>query len=93
MREAILTACRSADVLLMAAAVSHFKVAHPVAQKMKKQGRKLILELVENADFPLELPDTFVKVRFAARVIWRGLSRLTDIELGHEIGAMRYAGN
>ena len=24
------------------------------------------------------------------RVIWRGLSRLTDIELGHEIGAMRY---
>lgn len=27
------------------------------------------------------------------RVIWRGLSRLTDIELGHEIGAMRYVGN
>jgi hypothetical protein len=26
-------------------------------------------------------------------VIWRGLSRLTDIELGHEIGAMRYVGN
>jgi len=70
----------------MAAAVSHFKVAHPVAQKMKKQGRKLILELVENADFLLELPDTFVKVRLP-------LSGLTDIELGHEIGATRYAGN
>jgi hypothetical protein len=26
-------------------------------------------------------------------VIWRGLSRLTDIELGQEIGAMRYVGN
>ena len=26
-------------------------------------------------------------------VIWRGLSRLTDIELGHEIAAMRYVGN
>jgi Transposase DNA-binding len=26
-------------------------------------------------------------------VIWRGLSRLTDIELGHEIGATRYVGN
>ncbi len=26
-------------------------------------------------------------------VIWRGLSRLTDIELGHEIGAMKYVGN
>ena len=26
-------------------------------------------------------------------VIWRGLSRLTDIELGHEIGAMRSVGN
>jgi hypothetical protein len=53
---------------------------------MKKQGRKLILELVENADFLLELPDTFVKVRLP-------LSGLTDIELGHEIGATRYAGN
>ena len=66
MREAVLTACRSADVLLMAAAVSDYRVARPAAHKLKKQGRKLILELVENADFLLELPDTFVKVGFAA---------------------------
>jgi len=66
MREAVLTACRSADVLLMAAAVSDFRVAHRAAHKMKKEGRKLILELVENADFLLELPDTFIKVGFAA---------------------------
>lgn len=26
-------------------------------------------------------------------VTWRGLSRLTDIELGHEIAAMRFVGN
>jgi phosphopantothenoylcysteine decarboxylase/phosphopantothenate--cysteine ligase len=66
MREAVLTTCRSADALLMAAAVSDFRVAHPAGQKMKKRGQKLVLELVGNADFLLELPDTFVKVGFAA---------------------------
>jgi phosphopantothenoylcysteine decarboxylase / phosphopantothenate---cysteine ligase len=66
MREAVLTACQSAAVLLMAAAVSDFRVAQPAAHKVKKQGQKVILELVENADFLLELPDTFVKVGFAA---------------------------
>ncbi|MDP9317237.1 MAG: hypothetical protein M3R24_41345 [Chloroflexota bacterium] len=66
MREAVLTACQSADVLLMTAAVSDFRVAMPTAHKLKKQGQKIILELVENADFLLELPDTFVKVGFAA---------------------------
>ena len=50
----------------MAAAVSDFRVAHPAAHKMKKRGQKLILELVENTDVLLELPDTFVKVGFAA---------------------------
>jgi phosphopantothenoylcysteine decarboxylase/phosphopantothenate--cysteine ligase len=66
MREAVLTACQSADVLLMAAAVSDFRVASPAAHKLKKQGQKVTLELVENADFLSELPDTFVKVGFAA---------------------------
>jgi phosphopantothenoylcysteine decarboxylase/phosphopantothenate--cysteine ligase len=66
MREAVLAACQSADVLLMAAAVSDFRVATPAAHKVKKQGQKVVLELVENADFLLELPDAFVKVGFAA---------------------------
>ena len=66
MREAVLTACQAADVLLMAAAVSDFRVAQPAAHKVKKHGQKVILELVEKADFLLELPDTFVKVGFAA---------------------------
>jgi phosphopantothenoylcysteine decarboxylase/phosphopantothenate--cysteine ligase len=66
MREAVLTACQSAAVLLMAAAVSDFRVARPAAHKLKKQGQTVILELVENADFLLELPDTFGKVGLAA---------------------------
>lgn len=66
MREAVLKACQAADVLLMAAAVSDFRVATPAAHKMKKQGENLILELVQNDDFLLELADDFVKVGFAA---------------------------
>ena len=66
MREAVLSACKSADIIIMAAAVSDFRVVNPAPQKIKKQGKKIILELIENEDFLLELPDTLVKVGFAA---------------------------
>lgn len=66
MREAVLAACESADVLLMAAAVADYRVAEPKTRKIKKQGANLQLDLMENADFLLELPDTFIKVGFAA---------------------------
>ena len=66
MREAVLSACQSADVIIMAAAVSDFRVADPAPHKIKKQGKKILLELVENEDFLLELPDNLVKVGFAA---------------------------
>jgi phosphopantothenoylcysteine decarboxylase / phosphopantothenate---cysteine ligase len=66
MREAVLSACQSADVIIMAAAVSDFRIADPASQKIKKQGKKIILELIENKDFLLELPDDIVKVGFAA---------------------------
>ena len=66
MRAAVLDACRAADVLLMPAAVSDFRVAAPAGHKLKKTGRKLVLELVENEDFLLELRDDLVKVGFAA---------------------------
>ena len=56
----------SADIIIMAAAVSDFRVADPAPQKIKKQGKKIILELIENEDFLLELPDTLIKVGFAA---------------------------
>ena len=66
MREAVLNACKSADVLIMAAAISDFRVANPADHKIKKGEGKLVLELVENEDFLLELTDNFIKVGFAA---------------------------
>jgi phosphopantothenoylcysteine decarboxylase/phosphopantothenate--cysteine ligase len=66
MRQAVLAACRAADVLVMAAAVSDFRAAAPAGHKLKKSGQTLALELVENEDFLLELRDDFVKVGFAA---------------------------
>ncbi|MBI4765289.1 MAG: GNAT family N-acetyltransferase [Deltaproteobacteria bacterium] len=66
MREAVLASCKTADVLIMAAAVSDFRVVHPALNKIKKQGKKILLELVENEDFFLELPDNLIKVAFAA---------------------------
>jgi phosphopantothenoylcysteine decarboxylase/phosphopantothenate--cysteine ligase len=41
-------------------------VAIPATDKIKKSGGKLTLELVENKDFLLELPENFIKVGFAA---------------------------
>ncbi len=66
MRDAVLKAVKKADVLIMAAAVSDFRIARQAARKIKKQGKKLALELVATDDFLLELPDTFIKVGFAA---------------------------
>jgi phosphopantothenoylcysteine decarboxylase/phosphopantothenate--cysteine ligase len=66
MREAVMEACKSADILIMAAAVSDYRIAAPAVDKIKKTGNKLTLELVENEDFLLELPDNFIKVGFAA---------------------------
>jgi len=66
LREAVLKAVAGTDVLIMAAAVSDFRVANPSGRKIKKQGGRLVLELVENEDFLLELADDFIKVGFAA---------------------------
>lgn len=66
MREAVLDACKTADILVMAAAVADYRVASIADQKIKKKGGKLILELVETEDFLLELPDTLIKIGFAA---------------------------
>ena len=66
LREAVFKAVKGADALVMAAAVSDFRVADPSTHKIKKQGGKLLLELVENEDFLPLLADDFVKVGFAA---------------------------
>lgn len=66
MKEAVVEGTRQADVLIMAAAVSDFRMARQADQKIKKQGDRLSLELVETDDFLLELPDSFIKIGFAA---------------------------
>ena len=66
LREAVMGSITGAHALVMAAAVSDFRVAEPAAGKIKKQGGGLVLELVENEDFLPELPDNLVKVGFAA---------------------------
>ncbi len=66
MKEAVNETTKRADVLIMSAAVSDFRMAQKADQKIKKQGGKVSLELVETEDFLLELPDTFIKIGFAA---------------------------
>jgi phosphopantothenoylcysteine decarboxylase/phosphopantothenate--cysteine ligase len=66
MREAVTETTRRADLLIMAAAVSDFQMAQKADHKIKKEGGKLSLELVGTEDFLLKLPDTFVKIGFAA---------------------------
>jgi phosphopantothenoylcysteine decarboxylase/phosphopantothenate--cysteine ligase len=66
MRDAVLEACTSADALIMAAAVSDFRPAETSGQKIKKGEGGLVLPLVKNEDFLLEVWDSVVKVGFAA---------------------------
>jgi phosphopantothenoylcysteine decarboxylase/phosphopantothenate--cysteine ligase len=66
MREAVLSSCESADILIMAAAVADYTVVNPAPNKIKKKGDKLVLELVQTKDFLMEVPDTVLKVGFAA---------------------------
>jgi phosphopantothenoylcysteine decarboxylase/phosphopantothenate--cysteine ligase len=77
MRDAVLAALPGADALVMAAAVSDYRVEHPTAQKIKKgsaaEGRdgSLDLHLVRNPDILAEvarLPgaEGLIRVGFAA---------------------------
>lgn len=50
MKEAVLNACREADVLLMAAAAANYRPADVAAQKIKKRGEDLVLRLVPAPD-------------------------------------------
>ena len=55
MREAVLRAAPSADILVMAAAVSDFAPKRPSASKIKRQGAGLQVELVPNPDIIAEV--------------------------------------
>jgi phosphopantothenoylcysteine decarboxylase/phosphopantothenate--cysteine ligase len=69
MHEAVKAAMHTGDVLIMAAAVSDYRVANPANQKIKKRGAAasgLTIELVANPDILAETAGDFVRVGFAA---------------------------
>lgn len=69
MHEAVAEAVAEADALIMAAAVSDYRVANPATQKIKRRGAAadgLSIALVPNPDILSETPGNFVRVGFAA---------------------------
>ena len=55
MRQAVFDEYETASAVIMAAAVADYRVLNPQAQKIKKTGDTLTLELVKNPDILLEL--------------------------------------
>ncbi len=68
MRDAVLGACASTDILVMAAAVSDYRPAEVAAQKIKKEadGEGMVLQLLKNDDFFKEVPTDVLRIGFAA---------------------------
>jgi phosphopantothenoylcysteine decarboxylase/phosphopantothenate--cysteine ligase len=71
MREAVLSACRDADALIMAAAVGDYRPAATAPQKVKRGSSSWNVELVPNPDIVAEVHTVgvsgpIVKVGFAA---------------------------
>ncbi len=68
MREAVLDACAGADALVMAAAISDFRPAEVSDRKIKKESTSdgMVLHLVRNDDFFLEVPKGVLRIAFAA---------------------------
>ena len=69
MREAVLTACKKAAVLIMAAAVSDFRIAHPAANMpLEEKGPNGSAKWLKKGLLPCILKKNFVKnVWIAAR--------------------------
>ncbi|MFO8010213.1 MAG: bifunctional phosphopantothenoylcysteine decarboxylase/phosphopantothenate--cysteine ligase CoaBC [Dehalococcoidia bacterium] len=66
MRDAVLSSTRSADVLIMAAAVADYRPSKTEGNKIKREQDELILELTRTTDIIGEVPDDIFKVGFAA---------------------------
>ena len=67
MKAAVEKAVSDADVLIMAAAVSDYRVAGPAEHKLKRTGEDLVLRLVPNPDIVAGIRGvSLVKVGFAA---------------------------
>jgi phosphopantothenoylcysteine decarboxylase/phosphopantothenate--cysteine ligase len=70
MKEQILDACKHADVLVMAAAISDYRPKNVSDQKIKKnltdKNKELSIALIQNEDFTQDIPGNVLKVGFAA---------------------------
>ena len=67
MLDAVLAACRSADALVMAAAVADYRPAEPHPEKIKKdETDALTVEMVRTTDILSSAPRGIVRVGFAA---------------------------
>ncbi len=66
MQEAIEAACREADALIMAAAVSDYRAAVSSPHKLKKTGEPISVTLVQNPDILAGIEGPAVRVGFAA---------------------------
>ena len=67
MRQAVQDAARSADALVMAAAVADYRPAAPSSHKMKKEAAsELAIDLERTTDIIASVPSDIVKAAFAA---------------------------
>ena len=67
MRDSVLLECSDADAVIMAAAISDYRVKEVADNKIKKQeDQNMTIELVQNEDFLQEIPENVKKVGFAA---------------------------
>jgi phosphopantothenoylcysteine decarboxylase/phosphopantothenate--cysteine ligase len=68
MKREILGSCAFADAVIMAAAISDFRVSHfePNKIKRKKPKEKIQLLLEENEDFSNQIPKNVIRIGFAA---------------------------
>ena len=68
MRNAVLTACEDANVVIMAAAISDYTPVTVATQKIKKETEsdRMSIEVRKTNDFFLEIPPQVLRVGFAA---------------------------
>ncbi len=66
MQEAIEAACREADALIMAAAVSDYRAAASSPHKLKKTGQPVSVTMIQNPDILACIEGPVVRVGFAA---------------------------
>ena len=83
MYAAAATAANEAAVWMFAAAVADYRPAEVAAQKIKKSGERLTLELVKNVDIAFELGKTKRPEQFSV-----GFALETENELAHALGKL-----